>query len=189
MKMNNEEIQKVVSAIESSNLSVSQVIELINGQNQKVEAKKAIDASGEITLVVDYTKTVEQAIADGKYDWKNGDVTAKNFPISPEMVGKKVEVATKLFHFNRDISSEDVISEMDKDGYRPATLMELLVLGCLFPELQRQFPIVALGSVWRIACGDRYVPCLDVIGSERRLSLDWFGYGWSAHYRVLGVRK
>ncbi|MFZ2309916.1 MAG: hypothetical protein WAW11_00010 [Patescibacteria group bacterium] len=153
------------------------------------EIQKVIDVSGEIILNVDYTKTIEQAIADGNYDWKNSDVTAENFPISPEMAGKKVEVKTKLFQFNRDISSEDVALEMNKDGYRPATLMELLVLGFLFPELQRQFPIIALGSVWPNADLDRCVPYLGGDGSGRRLDLGWFGSGWGAHYRFLGVRK
>lgn len=186
MKLNAKETQKVIEAIESSSLSASQVIELIAG-SQKTE--KVIDASGEITLNIDYTKTVEQAITDGNYDWKNSDITAKNFPISPEMTGKKVEVKTKLFHFNRDISSDDAITEMDKDGYRPATLMELLVLGFLFPKLQRQFPIVALGSVWYDADGGRGVPCLDACGSGRRLRLHWFDGGWGARCRCLGVRK
>lgn len=183
--MNGIETQKLVEVMESKNLSVAQVIDLINGQ----KTEKVINASGEITLNVDYTKTIEQAIADGQYDWKNGDITSKNFPISPEMAGKKVEVATKLFHFNRDISSDDVISEMNKDGYRPATLMELLVMGFLFPELQRQFPIVAVGSVWRSAGDGRDVPCLRVNGSGRGLNLYWFDGGWGAHYRFLGVRK
>ena len=151
--------------------------------------ERVINPTEEIKLTVDYTKTVEQAITDGNYDWKNDDIIVKNFPISPEMIGKKVEVTTKLFHFNCDISSNDVISEMDKGGYRPATLMELLALGILFPELQRQFSIVALGSVWRLASDYRCVPYLHVHGSERGLSLDWFGRDWSARYRFLGVRK
>lgn len=176
--MNGIEMQKLVEVMESKNLSVTQVIELI-------------EKTDEITLTIDYTKTIERAITDGNYDWKNGDITAKNFPISSKMIGKKVEITTKLFHFNRDINSEDATSKMDKAGYRPATLMELLVLGFLFPELQRQFPIVALGSVWRRAWDDRGVPDLSVSGSKRKrkLSLIWLGSDWGADYRFLGVRK
>lgn len=185
MKMNTEETQKVIEAIENSNLSASQVVDLINGQ----KTEKVIDTSGEIILNIDYTKTIEQVIADGNYDWGNSNINAKNFPISPEMTGKKVEVSTKLFHFNKDISSDNAISKMDKDGYRPATLMELLVLGFLFPELQRQFPIVALGSVWHNALDDRCVPFLDVDDSRRELYLRWFDDDWDAHCRFLGVRK
>ena len=187
MKISKSDLQKLTTVMENNNLSVAQVIELI--EKTGVQSEKVINTTDEIRLAIDYTKTVEQVIADGDYDWKNDDITAQHFPVSSEMIGKKAEVSAKLFHFNRDISSDDVISEMDKAGYRPATLMELLVLGFLFPELQRQFPIVALGSVWRYANGGRHVPCLGVGGSGRRLSLFWFGRGWSAHCRFLGVRK
>ena len=185
--MNTEETQKVIEVIESSNLSASQVIELIE-KNSNVQSE-AINPTDEIKLTIDYTKTVEQAVTDGNYDWKNGFINAKNFPVFPEMVGKKAEVSSKLFHFNRDISSEDAIYEMDKAGYRPATLMELLVLGFLFPELQRQFPIVALGSIWRDANSNRHVPYLYVYGHKRKLYLYWFALDWDARYRFLGVRK
>ena len=187
MKMNPEEIQKIVGIIESSNLSASQVIELI--KNSSVSSKSVVNVTDEIKLAIDYTKTIEQAIADGNYDWKNSDITTKNFPISPEMIGKKVEVSTKSFHFNRNISSDNAISEMDKDGYRPATLMELLVFGAIHPELQRQFPIVAVGSVWRDAGVGRCVPCLDARGGKRELNLHWLGSGWHARCHFLGVRK
>lgn len=184
VKMETNEIEKVIKAMKDCNIEAAQVVDMIN--NQKNE--RVVDILAEIILIVDYTKTIEQVIA-GNYDWKNNDITTKNFPISTEMIGKKVEVSTKLFDFNKDISSEDVISEMDKDGYRPATLMELLVLGCLLSELQRQFPIVALGSVWRDADGDCYVPCLYVDGPEYGLDLPWFGSEWLVNDRFLGVRK
>ena len=151
--------------------------------------ERVINPTEEIKLTVDYTKTVEQAITDGNYDWKNDDIIVKNFPISPEMIGKKVEVVTKLFYFNRDISSNDGISEMKKAGYRPATLMELLALGAVHPELQRQFPIVALGSVWHWACVGRFVPFLYVNDYKRGLKLSFVAGDWGAHYRFLGVRK
>lgn len=189
MKISKLGLRKLTLAMENKNLSIAQVIGLV--ENSKNEAGPTVvnSADGEIKLTVDYTKTIEQAIADGKYDWKDSDITAKNFPISPEMIGKKSDVSAKLFHFNRDISSDDVISEMDKSGYRPATLMELLVLGILFPELQRQFPIVALGSIWHDGFDYRHVPYLNVFGSRRGLNLCGFDGGWDAHDRFLGVRK
>jgi len=145
--------------------------------------------SKRISFIVDYTKTVDQAIADGEYGWKNSDITAKHFPISPEMIGTKVEISGKLFHFNRGMSSEDVIKEMDKDGYRPAVLMEALALAAAYPELQRKFPIIALGSVRHGSDGFRWVPCLRVDGRSRRLSLDYFDDDWNASCHFLGVRK
>lgn len=187
MKISESDLQKLITVMENNNLSVAQVIELI--EKTGVQSEKVVNSTDEIKLAIDYTKTVEQVIADSNYDWKNDDITSQHFPVSPEMIGKKAEVSAKLFHFNCDISSDDVISEMDKAGYRPATLMELLVLGFLFPELQRQFPIVALGSVWHSARVTRHVPCLDVSGIKRKLNLLWFDGVWFAHYRFLGARK
>jgi hypothetical protein len=78
---------------------------------------------------------------------------------------------------------------MEKAGYRPARIEELLALGASQPELQKEFPIVALASVWRGPGGDRRVPYLrwDVAG--RRLDLSWFEYGWTGDYRFAAVRK
>ncbi len=187
MKITDSELQELITAMENKNLSISQVIELI--EKSDAQSEKVIDASGEITLIVDYTKTVEQAITDGNYDWQNSNITAENFPISLEMIGKTMKVSAKLFNFNHDISSDNAVSEMDKVGYRPAALMELLAIGLLFPELQRQFPIVALGSIWRVVDGFRYMPCLDADDSERGLDLSWFVGGGGTHGRFLAVRK
>jgi hypothetical protein len=128
-------------------------------------------------------------IADGKYDWKDDDITEENFPIPKEMKGKKVEISTKLFNFDRGISCEDAKKEMDKGGFRPATLFEQQAFAQKHPDLQRQFPIVALGSVWTDAGGHRVVPCLGVGDGRRGLSLSWLGSGWIARYRFLAVRK
>jgi hypothetical protein len=87
------------------------------------------------------------------------------------------------------MTSEQVIVEIDKAGYRPAKIEELLALGEAQPDLQRQFPIVALGSVWRDSDGSRYVPYLSSSAAERGLSLHCFGRDWSGLYRFLGRRK
>lgn len=186
MNIETSELQQLLEVIEEKNLSIPEAIDLIKGNNTIDKQTKSTE---EISLTVDYNQTVEQMIAAGKYDWKNSDITEKHFPLPAELSGQKTAVSSKLFHFNRDISSEDAIAEMDKAGYRPATLSELLALGTKHPELQRQFPIVALGSLWRLAFGLRRVPFLLVDGVERRLGLLWFDYDWYAYYRFLGVRK
>lgn len=142
----------------------------------------------EIILTIDYNKTIEQTIADGNYDRVNSNITAENFPVPQKIIGKKVKVFAKLFHFNRNISSDDAILEMNKAGYRPATLMELLTLGILFPELQRKFSIVALGSIRHRSNNYRDVPYLYTNDSRRKLDLYWFNNGSCAYYSFLGVR-
>jgi hypothetical protein len=137
------------------------------------------------TKVVESTRTLATMIAEGKYGSVNDNITEANFPMSENLV---LGLEPKLFHFGRIISSENVIREMEKEGYRPATIWDLLDYGIKNSEMQRQFPIVALCSVCRVG-GDRYVACLNRIGSERNLSLIWVVRDWREVYRFLAVRK
>ncbi len=150
--------------------------------------QKSKSASGRqsFEIEVDGTKTLEQLIADGKYDWKNSDIKKKNFPIKIET---KRTATIELFHFGRNISSEDAAKEMEKEGMRPATIEELLALGAKHPDLQREFPIIALGSVWQDFFGNRGVPGLCLGDDGRSLSLDDWGGDWGGNYRFAGFRK
>ena len=136
---------------------------------------------------VDFGRTVEEAVKAGKYDWVNEHITQQNFP--NDQGQGKVETSMELVHFGRDMRSDKVVAELDKLGLRPATLMELLAFGAANPELQRQFPIFALGSVWTHPVGDCLVPCLFGGGDGRRLGLRWFDVEWGERCRFLGVRK
>ncbi|MFA4942506.1 MAG: hypothetical protein WC564_02605 [Patescibacteria group bacterium] len=166
-------------------MPISAAIALINGS---VKSKK-VRVKAPIKLTVDYAKTVNQAVADGKYNAANNDISSENFPVPGELIGKKVKISGKIFHFNRGISSEDVIKEMDEAEFRPATLMELLAFGAAYPELQKQYSIIALGSFWIDYDRRRYVPYLGKDSVDRRLDLDQFGNDWRAWYRFFGVRK
>lgn len=138
-----------------------------------------------LRIVVDYGLSLEQMIAAGKYDWSYSEITAKRFPLKG--IGK-VELEPKLFYFGREMSSDDVIAEMDKEGFRPCTIEELLAIGEQHPELQRKFPLVALGSVSEIN-GDRDVAYLHSDGSGRYPNLVWFDGGWDDFDRFPAVRK
>ena len=184
MKIETSELHELVSAIEDSNLSIPEVIARIKGKEQ------IKDGEENITLTVDYSRTLKEMINAGNYGWANDDITEKNFPLPTKLLGKKITASTKLFHFDRRISSEDAISEMNKAGYRPASLPELLALGEIHPELQKDFPIVALGSVWCGEDGHRDVPVLTFNDSRRELYLGWLDYhDWDDYCRFFGVRK
>jgi hypothetical protein len=148
-------------------------------QNPWPSASEAVATAPQ--AVVD---SLKEMIAAGRYDWVNSDITAKRF--GPETLSLGQE--PKLFHFDRDISSEDAIAEMEKQGYRPATLGDLLKFGAENSEEQRKFPIVALGSVARVG-GDRDVAYLGRSASGRSLDLYWFDDVWPRHCRFLAVRK
>lgn len=142
-------------------------------------------------VTVDYSQSIAEMVAAGKYDWKNDDITEKHFP-SPKLPAgfpTKVELNLELIHFNRVISSDEALAELKKQGLRPATLRELLAFAVSYPEKQREFPIVALGSVWRRWDGSRCVPCLWGGSVGRYLGLGYFGDGWGGYDRFLAVRE
>lgn len=137
-------------------------------------------------VTVNYDLSLTEMIAAGKYNWTNDDITAEHFPVSGS---GQVEVNVELVHFNRVIESENALKELDKAGFRPATLAELLTFGAKYPDKQREFPIIALGSVWRSRLGRRDVPVLWSRSYERDLHLAWFGHEWDEDCRFAAVRK
>jgi hypothetical protein len=114
-----------------------------------------------------------------KFDWVNQNIEI-NFPL--EEINKNTEY--RLFHFNRYISSEDAIKEMEKEGYTPATLSHLLD----WQDWNENDWVIVLGSVGEIG-GSRCVPFLYRSDSERDLGLFSLGGGWCAVFRFLGVRN
>ena len=137
-------------------------------------------------ISANYGMSVEDAVALGRYDWANSDIASKNF--STKRTGK-ANLTIELPHFNRTISTEGALRELDRMGMRSAELHELLAFGEKYPDVQREFPIVALGSVWRSRDGGRHVPCLSGGGSGRSLRLRWIVSGWNDVYRFAAVRK
>ena len=152
--------------------------------NLIVQTKPAIQDT--FKVVVDYGQSLAEMISAGKYGWVNSDIIQKHFPVEGS---DQKEVELVLFHFGRVMTSEQVIAEMDEAGYRPAPIEDLLSLGASYPELQKDFPVAALGSVWQSPVGHRYVPYLPWCGVRRDLNLYWFGPDWPESYRFAAVRK
>lgn len=138
-------------------------------------------------VMVDETQTVEEAVKAGKFNWSDDDIVSANF--SKPANGQKSEKEIVLFHFDKGMSSEAVIAAMDKAGYRPATILDILGLAVKEPDLQRKFPIVALGSVCGLA-GVRRVAGLCGCARGSGLSLNYFDDVWHrGNYRFAAVRK
>ena len=134
------------------------------------------------TVLVDETLSVEEATRLGSFNWSNENITSANFPKPANGQNKEKEVV--LFHFGRTMSSTAVIVEMDKAGCKPATIWDLLGLAKKEPDLQRKFPVVALGSVCRLR-GGRLVAFLFGLSGVRRLLLGYFDSVWDG---ILSVR-
>lgn len=154
------------------------------------KGETADPSTGIFRLAVDYSQSLEQMIAAGRYDWVNSDITPKRFPI--EKGTKIVECEARYFHFDRNISSDDAKKEIEsadrENPWMAAMIAHLLAHGAAFPEEQRKFPIVALRSVAGVR-GDRGVPGLFRDDSKRDLYLAWWYGGWGPVCRFLAVRK
>ena len=142
--------------------------------------------AGIFRLQVNYDLSVREAIMAGNYDWKNGDINGKNFS-SKRSSSALIDI--RLVHFNKDMSFEDVLKELNKMGLRPAKLPELLALGAECPAEQRKYPVVALGSVWQDWFGGRSVAYLLGDDGERGLGLGCFDGGWGGGCRFAAVCK
>ncbi len=167
-----EDLRRILS---DSSLT-RQLAELIVGSNANV-----------FPLVIDYTQSLAEMVATGKYSAGavNTNITEEHFPVETG----EANVQSVLVHLDRTVDSDQVLRELDKRGLRPATMVELLAFGAQHPDAQRQFPIVALGSVWADPDDDRRVGCLWGRPASRELHLSWFDGQWGAHCRFLAVRK
>lgn len=138
---------------------------------------EAIPAANSYAVTVPYKggTTIKELVASGKYDWHSASITDKHFP--QEREGAE-EVMVELVHFDRDISFDDVLKELDKRSQRAANPAELLAFGAKYPEVQREFPIVALGQHRQRSVDGRGVVCLGRLVDERCAYLDWVDRGW-----------
>lgn len=141
------------------------------------------DVRPALSIAVDYNMSLEDMIAAGRYDWANGDITKERFPIK----GKGVkEFAVTLVHFGHFMSSDNAVKEMKKKWLRPATHDELLSFGAKYPDMQREFLIVALGFS-ALMYDARFVLYLIKGCSGRHLNFGLWGDGWNGDCRFLAI--
>lgn len=138
---------------------------------------------------VNYDLTVAKAIRQCRFNgYVNPDITDEHFK---SVRHGKATVEMRLEHPNRMFTSEQGIEYLDAKGLRPADLWELLAFAKKYPNLQLEFPILGLGSIWTDPDGHRDAPCLNRYGGQRVLFLNWVGpmLPWGVACRVLAVSK
>jgi len=175
------------------------VAEMSATQKTRIAAKQIVSPylAGVYDLIIDFSQDLRQMVVAGHYDWPNPKVTVKYFPLNG--AGKR-KIKVELLHFNRDFSNGDQIIAKLKEvnewlaqqgadyRYRSAQIEELLALGAIQPELQRQFSIAALGSIWRHA-GYRDFVYLYGDVAKRYLYLDYLENDFSDVWRFAVVRE
>lgn len=133
-----------------------------------------------------YDRTIEELLAAGRYDWWDKNISSANFP--PVRSGK-MNIEIEFIPFQRPMYTKEVLTELDRQGYRPAEIRELLVFVEQYPDFQRDFPIAALESIWTNPTGQSYCAWLTGDGSQKLLGLYWIDALWHANCRFAAVRK
>lgn len=93
----------------------------------------------------------------------------------------------------RLLSTDEILSEMDRLGLRPALFEELYALSRQFLDEPKQGTVlVALGSIWvdpNDPKGRRVVATIQGQGSDRALYLTRYIHEWGSDYLFLAVPK
>ena len=135
-------------------------------------------------IFADYAKSIEELVLLGKYDSVGVGLTTKNFPT--KRTGK-AKMKVEFVPFDRSTFSLGAIEKIDKMGYRTLEVCELLTLGAKYPDIQREFPILALSPIFEDGNSLPFIVCLARSGAERIAVLipNQVPEGW----RVAVVRK
>ena len=132
------------------------------------------------------TRTTNEVVAAGNYDWKDDMVNGENFPMRSMPEGPREIV---FLEFDHDPSSEEVLAEAERQGLKRPRYEDALFFGEQHPEEQRKGPIVFLHESWQFPHGNLLVLVLVCVGRRRNLFLDSFGDRWARRCRFAFVRK
>ena len=126
----------------------------VEQQKEETMDTKKIIIDGTFNVLVDYNQSIEEAVKS--YDSVTPQIISERF-IPPLVRRGKSGIVVELVRFEEPLSTEEMIHEFKRMGYRPANIYELLALGEQFPEVQKKFTIVAFGSLWQFEGGDHYI--------------------------------
>jgi hypothetical protein len=149
-------------------------------------SKKPVPVSVPQPLKVKIKCNLREAIELGGYEVVSGYALPAYFP-TPMLCKDGAEVSIRLFQYDPDF--DDWMARlMIKEGYRPATLREILAIGISHPELQRQFHIVALGSSILGPDGAPIVPFIGESGKRRSLNFASYSKKWDSKWRFAAIQ-
>ena len=126
------------------------------------------------TIMFDPSKTRSQRIADGFYGKVHEWITEEHFPSAPTVPSQPYEMTIELLRVDQQMTTRLINERTVRFAHVPLTIDFLLALGEQYPEIQRNFPVVALGSGDRCDGNSRdRFPCL--IARDGRRDLTWSG--------------
>ena len=136
-----------------------------------------------LPLTVNYGLPVELMVRASHYDHVDPSINSESFPLDDQ------ETEVMLVHFGLAIYSWDVLNWMGINNQRAGELRGLLAFGAKYPDKQREFRIVALGSVRQLHNGCCYVPSLCRMGEGRKVECFQFNTYWPESCRFLAFHK
>lgn len=93
---------------------------------------------------VDYSLDLKTAIDSGKYGEGDTHLEENDRRSAGAASGRK---EFRLFHFDHEVTAQEVADEMTNEKCRPADLRELLAFGAINCRLHEWFSIIALGAI------------------------------------------
>jgi hypothetical protein len=188
-----EILQSLVDKLKKRGHSESDILRVVDKQGDILLAKIADAITGSackpsdgFLLLVNYDLSLRDAIDAGDYQGVHSSITSENFPSTRH---GQTQLEMILVRYERRMTSEEVLRELDEAGLRPAELPEFLAFGATYPGVQREFSVVGLGSVWQDRKGYRNVPCLYTASEGRYLDLHWWDDGWYSYSRFAAICK
>ena len=125
-------------------------------------------------------------MARNRYDYVNENLKTKNFLTTRS---GKFDIIIELVCFKLSMDSARVLAEISRLGYRPVEAREILALGMRYPDVQLDFPIIALDQPWVDYMGNRRVVYLDRYGKKRNALLIPYDVDWNDNCRFAIVKK
>ena len=122
------------------------------------------------------TNNFEELIRLGNYSKIDNKIIKENF-VFPELTKNKVNL--EIMDYNKPTTLKEMQEERQKlesQGFRGANIYEILTFGMQHPEVQREFPILAMGSNTERVMGYKGILSLQQTNGERHLGIVW-GYG------------
>jgi hypothetical protein len=100
-------------------------------------------------------------------------------------------VVVEFLQLDADMTTEEVLAFVDRNGFRPALPEETLAACIKNKDAQREAPIVCVGAFWVHPDGYRRALVLDGDSGKRGVDLCWLEprLRWLWHDRVAIVRK
>jgi hypothetical protein len=138
-------------------------------------------------VTVDYGLSFEAMVRAGRYDWVDENITFERFPISGE--GRRECKFVVVPQNDGMATTNELIAEIARLGLKPAKIEDILAFVAKFPNLRKDFPVLALGSHWDRPDGIRGFVYICWYGNARHLGLYYGEDGWDGYHRFLAFRE